>query len=119
MPGGIISTELKAVEELLSGGKTFTVPKYQRNFSWTKDEVKVPWDDSVGVVGNGSRNGPNQLFTNSLSVKIALYSRSTQSRRRLHCRVVQFNCGVKYWISIRALVSSPLFRTPRLPTLLP
>ncbi len=88
--GGILSPGLKAVEELLGGDKTFTVPKFQRNFSWTKDEVQELLDDSVGVVGNGSRNGSNLLFTNSLSVKVALYSRSTQSRRRLHCSV-QFN----------------------------
>jgi hypothetical protein len=33
MPSGILPPELKAVEELLSGDKIFTVPKYQRNFA--------------------------------------------------------------------------------------
>jgi len=67
MPSGILSPELKAVEELLSGDKTFTVPKYQRNFSWTKDEVQELWEDPIGAVGNGPRNRSNLLFTNSLS----------------------------------------------------
>ena len=45
MPSGILPPELKAIEGLLSGDKTFTVPKYQRNFSWTKDEVQELWED--------------------------------------------------------------------------
>lgn len=56
MPGGILSPELKAVEELLSGDKTFTVPKYQRNFSWTKDEVQELWEDSIGAAESGKQD---------------------------------------------------------------
>ncbi len=50
MPGGILSPELKSIEELLSGDKIFTVPKYQRNFSWTKDEVQELWEDTSTAV---------------------------------------------------------------------
>ena len=39
MPSGILPPELKTVEEILSGDKIFIVPKYQRHFAWTKDEV--------------------------------------------------------------------------------
>jgi hypothetical protein len=54
MPGGILPPELKAVEELLSGDKIFTVPKYQRNFAWTKDEVQELWED-VGTAIEGGK----------------------------------------------------------------
>ena len=54
MPSGILPPELKAVEELLSGDKIFTVPKYQRNFAWTKDEVQELWDD-VGTAIEGDK----------------------------------------------------------------
>jgi uncharacterized protein with ParB-like and HNH nuclease domain len=49
MPSGILPPELKAVEGFLSGDKTFTVSKYQRNFSWTKDEVQELIDEGFFV----------------------------------------------------------------------
>lgn len=56
MPSGILSPELKAVEELSSGDKTFTVPKYQRNFSWTKDEVQELWEDTSAAAEGGKED---------------------------------------------------------------
>lgn len=46
---GILPPELKAIEPLFSGDKVFTVPKYQRNFSWSKDEVQELWEDAIGA----------------------------------------------------------------------
>jgi len=46
---GILPPELKAIEPLFSGDKVFTVPKYQRNFSWGKDEVQELWEDTVAA----------------------------------------------------------------------
>jgi len=49
MPSGILPPELKAIEGLLSRDGIFTVPKYQRNFSWTKDEVQELIDEGFFV----------------------------------------------------------------------
>ncbi len=56
MPSGILPPELKAIEGLLSGDKTFTVPKYQRNFSWTKDEVRELWEDTCTAAEGGKQD---------------------------------------------------------------
>jgi uncharacterized protein with ParB-like and HNH nuclease domain len=50
MTTGILPPALKPVEALLGGGKPFAVPKYQRNFSWTKDEVQELWEDASAAV---------------------------------------------------------------------
>lgn len=50
MPNGILPPELKSIDSLLSGAKTFSVPKYQRNFSWTKDEIQELWEDTRDAV---------------------------------------------------------------------
>jgi uncharacterized protein with ParB-like and HNH nuclease domain len=62
MPSGILPPELRAVEGLLSGDKTFTVPKYQRNFSWTKDEVQELWED----VGTAAEGGKQDYFLGTI-----------------------------------------------------
>jgi uncharacterized protein with ParB-like and HNH nuclease domain len=62
MPSGILPPELRAVEGLLSGDKTFTVPKYQRNFSWTKDEVQELWED----VGSAAEGGKQDYFLGTI-----------------------------------------------------
>jgi hypothetical protein len=50
MAGGIQQPQLKPIEALLTGDKTFSVPKYQRNFSWTKDEVRELWEDTCSAL---------------------------------------------------------------------
>ena len=54
MPSGILPPELKTVEEILSGDKIFIIPKYQRHFAWTKDEVQELWED-VGTAIEGGK----------------------------------------------------------------
>jgi uncharacterized protein with ParB-like and HNH nuclease domain len=50
MSNGILPPELKSIEGLLSGNRIYSVPKYQRNFSWTKDEVQELWEDTCAAV---------------------------------------------------------------------
>jgi uncharacterized protein with ParB-like and HNH nuclease domain len=56
MTTGILPPELKAMEALLSGDKAFVVPKYQRNFSWTKDEVQELWEDTCAAVEHSKQD---------------------------------------------------------------
>jgi uncharacterized protein with ParB-like and HNH nuclease domain len=51
---GISEPKLKSVEEFFAGGTRFSVPIYQRNFSWTSEETLELWEDVIGAV---SRNG--------------------------------------------------------------
>jgi uncharacterized protein with ParB-like and HNH nuclease domain len=34
-------------------GNNFTIPKYQRKYSWTEEETKALWDDINESIGNG------------------------------------------------------------------
>ena len=45
MADGIQSPDLRSMRELFSGDTVFRVPKYQRNFAWTRDEVQDLWED--------------------------------------------------------------------------
>src|ERR1017187_5001870 len=42
---GILPPELKSIEELFAGNARFSVPRYQRSFSWTEDETEELWED--------------------------------------------------------------------------
>ena len=47
---GIFSPELKSIEQLFAGNIRFSVPTYQRSFSWTKDETEELWEDLFGAM---------------------------------------------------------------------
>lgn len=42
---GISSPDLKSIEEIFAGDVRFSVPRYQRNFTWTTDETEELWED--------------------------------------------------------------------------
>lgn len=47
---GILSPELKSIEQLFAGNARFSVPRYQRSFAWTADETEELWEDLFGAV---------------------------------------------------------------------
>jgi uncharacterized protein with ParB-like and HNH nuclease domain len=47
---GILSPELKSIQDLFAGDARFLVPRYQRNFAWTADETEELWEDVFGAV---------------------------------------------------------------------
>jgi hypothetical protein len=44
------NTSNKTFRELLGNGLSFTVPPFQRDYSWTEDEWKELWQDARGLV---------------------------------------------------------------------
>ena len=50
-----LSTADLSVEELLSGRFSFSVPPYQRQYAWTRDEAVQLIDDIVGVLDDTGR----------------------------------------------------------------
>jgi hypothetical protein len=46
---GILPPDLKSIEQLFAGDVRFSVPRYQRSFSWTSDETEELWDDLFGA----------------------------------------------------------------------
>jgi uncharacterized protein with ParB-like and HNH nuclease domain len=46
---GMSPPELKSIEELFAGDTRFSVPRYQRSFSWTEDETEELWEDLFGA----------------------------------------------------------------------
>ena len=51
MKSEILPPELKSIQELLAGDSRYYVPKYQRSFAWTADEVEELWDDVLSAMG--------------------------------------------------------------------
>jgi uncharacterized protein with ParB-like and HNH nuclease domain len=47
---GILSPELKSIEQLFAGNAKFSVPTYQRSFAWTADETEELWEDLFAAV---------------------------------------------------------------------
>ena len=50
METGILPPELRSIEQLFTGDARYAVPKYQRSFAWTLDEVEELWEDLLSAV---------------------------------------------------------------------
>jgi uncharacterized protein with ParB-like and HNH nuclease domain len=50
MKSEILPPELKSIQELLAVDTRYYVPKYQRSFAWTADEVEELWDDVLSAM---------------------------------------------------------------------
>jgi len=85
---GILPPELKSIEELFSGSVRFSVPKYQRSFSWTADETLELWDDLFGAVG---REGEYFLGTVVLQRRSADSQEIIDGQQRLACITMLFS----------------------------
>jgi uncharacterized protein with ParB-like and HNH nuclease domain len=85
---GILPPELKSIEELFSGSMRFSVPKYQRSFSWTADETAELWDDLFGAV---KREGEYFLGTVVLHRKSPEAHEIIDGQQRLSCITMLFS----------------------------
>ena len=85
---GILPPELKSIEELFSGSVRFSVPKYQRSFSWTADETVELWDDLFGAV---AREGEYFLGTVVLQRKSPDAQEIIDGQQRLACITMLFS----------------------------
>jgi uncharacterized protein with ParB-like and HNH nuclease domain len=58
-----LETDAVTLEELLGTGKRCVVPKFQRDFSWTEEQLDDLWRDVVEVPPGGSaaRHGAGRL----------------------------------------------------------
>ena len=50
---GILPPELKSIEQLFTGDSRYEVPKYQRSFAWTSDEIEELWEDVLALMSRG------------------------------------------------------------------
>src|SRR5258708_7469326 len=50
MKSEILPPELKSIQELLAVDTRYYVPKHQRSFAWTADEVEELWDDVLSAM---------------------------------------------------------------------
>jgi uncharacterized protein with ParB-like and HNH nuclease domain len=85
---GILPPELKSIEELFAGSIRFSVPKYQRSFSWTADETSELWDDLFGAV---ERTGEYFLGTVVLHRKSPESQEIIDGQQRLACITMLFS----------------------------
>lgn len=61
-----IKPESKTLEKILTGLETtFTVPDYQRDYSWTSNQVEVLWTDLINAHKNNS-----EYFMGTLVIKV-------------------------------------------------
>ena len=56
MANGIPQPNLVSIQELLSGTDQFSVPPYQRNFAWGKDETQELWEDIMFAANNADED---------------------------------------------------------------
>lgn len=54
MESGILPPQLRTIEQLFTGDTRLSVPPYQRNFAWGKDEVEELWEDILSAVDRKS-----------------------------------------------------------------
>ena len=52
----VLRPDTETYKELLSNGKKYIVPKFQRNYSWTEDQLQDMWDDMKGLMSH-----PNEI----------------------------------------------------------
>jgi len=90
---GILPPELKSIEQLFAGTMRFSVPRYQRNFSWTSDETEELWDDLSGAVRRG---GEYFLGTIVLHKKDGEQQAIIDGQQRLTCISMLFS-AIRNW----------------------
>lgn len=49
----LLNTDTEDLKELLANGKSYTVPPYQRDYSWKQEHWEDLWDDLMVVAGGG------------------------------------------------------------------
>jgi hypothetical protein len=54
METGILPPELKSIEQLFTPDAVFSVPPYQRSFTWDFDEIDELWQDLLTAIGRKS-----------------------------------------------------------------
>ncbi|HSI84155.1 MAG: DUF262 domain-containing protein [Candidatus Methylacidiphilales bacterium] len=51
--GALLATSTKDLKEVLSNGKTYTVPQYQRDYSWRVEHWEDLWEDLQAIESSG------------------------------------------------------------------
>lgn len=85
---GILPPERKSIEELFAGDSRFTVPRYQRSFSWTADETEELWEDLSNAV---ERRGEYFLGTVVLHRQDEKTQAIIDGQQRLTCITMLFS----------------------------
>ena len=49
----LLNTDTEDLKELLSNGKSYTVPPYQRDYSWKQEHWEDLWEDLLTIEVNG------------------------------------------------------------------
>ena len=95
---GILSPELKSIEQLFAGGARFSVPRYQRSFAWTADETEELWEDLFGAV---QRSGEYFLGTIVLQRKDSEAQEIIDGQQRLACITMLFSAIRNVFLAAR------------------
>lgn len=85
---GILSPELKSIEQLFAGNARFSVPRYQRSFAWTADETEELWEDLFSA---SQRSGEYFLGTIVLHRTEAEAQAIIDGQQRLACIAMLFS----------------------------
>ena len=85
---GILAPELKSIDQLFAGDAQFSVPRYQRSFAWTSDEVEELWEDLFGAV---QRSGEYFLGTIVLHRSTSEPQYIIDGQQRLACITMLFS----------------------------
>jgi Protein of unknown function DUF262/Protein of unknown function (DUF1524) len=97
---GILSPELKSIEQLFAGNARFSVPRYQRSFAWTADETEELWEDLFGAV---KRSGEYFLGTIVLQRKDSEAQAIIDGQQRLACITMLFSAIRNVFLAARDL----------------
>jgi len=95
---GILPPELKSIEQLFAGDARFSVPKYQRSFTWGPDEVEELWEDLVAAM---QRQGEYFLGTIVLHRKEAEPQEIIDGQQRLACITMIFSAIRNVYLASR------------------
>lgn len=106
MDTGILPPELKSVEQLLTGDTIYSVPKYQRSFAWTSDEIDELWEDILATV---ERQSDYFLGTVVLQRKGVSAQEIIDGQQRLACISMLFGATRNVFLAANDTRAEQLF----------
>ena len=98
METGILSPELRSIEQLFTGDTRYAVPKYQRSFAWPFDEVEELWEDLLSAV---ERKSDYFLGTVVLHRRTSGPTEIIDGQQRLACISMLFSSIRNIFLSAR------------------
>jgi uncharacterized protein with ParB-like and HNH nuclease domain len=77
----LLDTSTVSLSDIIGNGKTYTVPPYQRDYSWKKDQWEDLWNDIIVISETGNVHYMGSIVLQNMGTKnITLLTVSKDSR---------------------------------------